>query len=109
MCKETFMKLGEFRKLMAELPDDAEIVVRNIFDDDLSVGKVVESVGFINLNGKSVEWKDGCLSWGDNVHEHFFPAATEEKEIDISKPILVIEGGFYFSDLDIGIDNATIL
>ena len=103
------MKLGEFRKLMAELPDDAEIVVRNIFDEELLIGKVLESVEIINLNGKVAKWKDGCLSWGDDVHEPFFPAVTEEKELDISKPILIIEGGFYFSDLDIGITNATIV
>ena len=62
------MKLGEFRKLTSNLPDDAEIVVRTSFNDE------------------KCSDKNCCFD------------EEELNKIDFSKPIVFLDGGFFESD-----------
>lgn len=99
------MTLGEFRNRTAELPDDAELVIVNSFNDEY-YGKSAGELTIIPSNSAKMRGK--CTNFvstpgfGNGLYEGFFVnTQSEPQKMNLSKLLLIMKGDdFYVDDFD---------
>lgn len=96
------MTLGEFRKRTAELPDDAEVIIVNCFNDK-PYGKLCGDLTITPANSTKVrEGADNYVftpDFIDGMYGGFFVEnQTELQKMNLSKVLVIMKGDYFYVD-----------
>ena len=92
------MTLGEFRKQTAELPDDAELIIVNIFNEEF-YGKFAGELTIIPSNSAKIT--DGSANFVSTpgldivgLYDDGFILynPSESEKMNLSKPLIIMRG-----------------
>ena len=94
------MTLGEFRKQTAELPDDAELIIVNDFNDEY-YGKSDVELTIISSNSAKISDENpnfvSAPGFDNGLYEGFFVYdSSEPQKMNLSKPLVIMKGENFF-------------
>ena len=96
------MTLGEFRNRTAELPDDAELIIVNDFNDEF-YGKFAGELTIIPSNSAKIT--DGSANFvsasGLDIVGLYYDGfilynPSESQKMNLSKPLVIMRGGDFY-------------